>query len=303
MREEFEGRFSITLKKLLNEVRKTVSLEKELNLFKDFILNSRKLVMTYSGPYSSPARYATLTLTSLTNKEVRFLEPEELMYYVAPYDEEREADVVIYSSVDGLTTLDLLADQLLWTKHNLFVITQKELTEELKYKLSNSTVINLNTDAWVLTTHILTGLAVANVRTEEFLRSSRLRSEFNNITEELIKDLINVYEPTVKELRKFLEKPTLITATPSMWGAAEELTYNLPNTYLINVDSIFKMINRLNRVLLITTDVEEFAVKPVKSLSITRNVEVFTLNIRTDPLTAPIYAVILTYYILDTLNR
>ncbi len=302
MREEFEGRFSITLKKLLNEVRKTVSLEKELNLFKDFILNSRKLVMTYSGPYSSPARYATLTLTSLTNKEVRFLEPEELMYYVAPYDEEREADVVIYSSVDGLTTLDLLADQLLWTKHNLFVITQKELTEELKYKLSNSTVINLNTDAWVLTTHILTGLAVANVRTEEFLRSSRLRSEFSNITEELIKDLINVYEPTVKELRKFLEKPTLITATPSMWGAAEELTYNLPNTYLINVDSIFKMINRLNRVLLITTDVEEFAVKPVKSLSITRNVEVFTLNIRTDPLTAPIYAVILTYYILDTLN-
>ncbi len=303
MREEFEGRFSITLKKLLNEVRKTVSLEKELNLFKDFILNSRKLVMTYSGPYSSPARYATLTLTSLTNKEVRFLEPEELMYYVAPYDEEREADVVIYSSVDGLTTLDLLADQLLWTKHNLFVITQKELTEELKYKLSNSTVINLNTDAWVLTTHILTGLAVANVRTEEFLRSSRLRSEFSNITEELVKDLINVYEPTVKELRKFLEKPTLITATPSMWGAAEELTYNLPNTYLINVDSIFKMINRLNRVLLITTDVEEFAVKPVKSLSITRNVEVFTLNIRTDPLTAPIYAVILTYYILDTLNR
>ncbi|PUA32409.1 MAG: hypothetical protein B7O98_07070 [Zestosphaera tikiterensis] len=302
MREEFKGCFSVKLKKLLSEARKVSNLKNELNLFKEFMLNSRKLIMTYSGPYSSPARYATLTLTSLTSKEVRFLEPEELMYYVAPYDEEREAEVVIFSSVDGLTTLNLLVDQLLWTKHNLLVITQKDLTDELKYKLSGSLVVNLNTDAWVLTTHLLVGLAVAEVRAEGFLRSDRLRSEFSNLSEELIKDLITVYEPTIKELRKFLEKPALVTATPSMWGVAEELTYNLPNTYLTNVDSIFKMVDKLNRVFLITTDVEEFAVKPVKALSITRNAEVFTLNIRTDPLTAPIYALILTHYLLDLIN-
>jgi len=48
------------------------------------------------------------------------------------------------------------------------------------------------------------------------------------------------------------------------------------------------------KVVVVSTGVEEFSVKPIRSLPLTNNTEVLEIKVNTDPLTAPIYGLIIS---------
>jgi len=277
---------------------KIQELKNKSFLIVDFIKNSGKVITTTSDSYESPARYASIIFSSITDKDVRYVDPEDLMYYVAPYDEGRESSIIIYSSSEGLHNLRLLTDQLVWTNHRVLVVTQGMLGEDLEYGLSSCTVVSLDTDEWLLYSHIVTLLAAGELAPSESLRKARISKELNFLDATLLEDLLQTYDKVLRELRKFVIEPFITTASPSMWGVAEELAYErLLNTYLVRPEAVSKHVLKIKRVLVISTDVEEYSLKPVKGLSITQGVEVFSLNFRTDPLTSPIYGLLLIKFL------
>lgn len=81
-------------------------------------------------------------------------------------------------------------------------------------------------------------------------------------------------------------------------GVAEEIVYKRSyNTYLVRPEAVPRHVSKVKRVLIISTDVEEYSLKSVRGLSITQGVEVFSLNLRTDPLTSPIYGLLLIEFL------
>jgi hypothetical protein len=82
-----------------------------------------------------------------------------------------------------------------------------------------------------------------------------------------------------------------------MLGPAEYITYNynarIPR-YLIPLNNVKHYIKYFKKVLIISTDVEEFSIKEIIGLKIKEAVDICELRIKTDPLTAPIYGLILS---------
>jgi len=257
---------------------------------------SRKLVLTYAGPCSSPARYASLVLSSLTAVNSDWMHPQDLMYYTAPYDEGREAGVIIFASDAGLNTLAMLIEQLVWTGHRVMIVTQHELPDVISFRIPENTVIvNLNTDDWLLTTHVLIARAIAEFGESKGIRLERLGREASNIRP-VIKDLLEEYADTLSNVREFVRTPTVVTASPTMWGPAEAIAYsNYTRTgrYLAEPESVPQVSVFTGKVLIISTDVEEYSLKQIKSLPLTMSVKVQEVRLHTDPLTAPIYGIIL----------
>lgn len=299
MWDELEGRVNLVedlLQKLSRERIKELGVK--AGKVADFVRNAGRLIVTTCDPYESPARYTSITFSSVTEKDVRYVDPEDLMYYVAPYDEGRESRVLIYSSEEGLQTLGMLIDQLTWTGHEILAVVQKQLSEELKYRLGESKSVCLESSEWLIDTHMLASLAASELAGRDSVRKSRIVSELSSIEATVLEDLLKTYSNVVKELKAFVRKPFITTASPSMWGVAEELAYNrLENTYLVRPEAVYKHVNKVNRVLIISTDVEEYSLKPVRALSISRNVEVFPFYVRTDPITSPIYGLLLVKFV------
>lgn len=299
VREEFERRSDLieALTRRLGR-DKIQELRNKSLLIADFIRNSGKVIATTSDYYESPARYASIIFSSITDKDVRYVDPEDLMYYIAPYDESRESSIIIYSSSEGLHNLRLLADQLVWTNHRVLVVTQGKLGEDLVYRLGSSAVVDLNTDEWLLHSHIVTSLTAGELAPSESLRRARITEELTSLNVEVLKDLLQTYDKVLRELRKFVAEPFITTASPSMWGVAEGLAYErLLNTCLVRPEAVSKHVFRMKRVLVVSTDVEEYSLKFVRGLSITQGIEVFPLNLRTDPLTSPIYGLLLIKFL------
>ena len=256
----------------------------------------RKLILTYAGPHTSPARYTSLVLSSLTAVNSDWMHPQDLMYYTAPYDEGQEAGVIIFASDAGLNTLVMLIEQLVWTGHKVMVITQHELPDIISFRIpENAVTINLNTDDWLLTTHVLIARAIAEFGEAKGIRLERLGKESSSI-KPVIKDLLEEYMDTLNRIREFMRTPTVVTASPTMWGAAEAIAYsNRTRTgrYLVEPEAVPQVSVFTGKVLIISTDVEEYSLKQIKSLPLSTSVKVEEVRLHTDPLTAPIYGIIL----------
>ncbi len=257
---------------------------------------SQKLILTYAGPYSSPARYFSLVLSSLTAVNSDWMHPQDLMYYTAPYDEGHEAGVIIFASDAGLNTLAMLIEQLVWTGHKVMIVTQHELPDIISFRIpENTAIVNLNTDDWLLTTHVLIARAIAEFGESKGIRLERLGREASNIRP-IIKDLLEEYADTLNHVREFIRTPTIVTASPTMWGAAEAIAYSnhaRAGRYLVEPEAVPQISIFTGKVLIISTDVEEYSLKQIKSLPLTTSVKVQEVRLHTDPLTAPIYGIIL----------
>ncbi len=298
VREKLRKRPSVAseIEAIKKELHKALQAREVFDSIKNFIESSPRVILTYTGPFSSPARYAALALASITMKESLWMHPQDLLYYKAPYDEGRESGIIIFASSEGLNTLNLLTDQLTWTGHKVLVIAQHRIPDELAYKLRDEKLFELETGKWLLITHLLTGIAIGKLAGGGALRRGRLVNEFTNIIP-VIDDLVDTYEEVIDSLVDFLKEPVVITATPTMWGIGEFLTYSG-----INVDAVLTapeaaaaLAKKIGRLLIIGTDVEEFSMKQLRSLSLTSSVKVFDFRLRTDPLTSPIYGLILAH--------
>ncbi len=265
-----------------------------------FLKGKNQVIITYVGSYSSPAKYALLVLRSITKYNAYFFKPNELTYYVAPYDEGRELSVLVFAYPDGLSDLNILLDQIRYTGHDYLIIVPEDLPKILSYKIPKDKLINLKLGNdliryWVLATHLLIGNVIPKLCSKG-IRSDRLLNEATNISPDVMHDLINHYEKEITDISRTLLHPVIITATPTMWGVAEYLA--LSNEIrslriLSTLDQVSKYVTHVNNVLLIDTDVEEYSLKSIKGLTLTAATNIKELKLHTDPLTAPFYGLIL----------
>ncbi|RLG77806.1 MAG: hypothetical protein DRO14_01800 [Thermoprotei archaeon] len=300
MSEALASKLSSKIASEISEVLPSDVVEQS-SILSSFIGSSgRDIIVTNAGSFASPARFLVLCLRNMTSRNAIYFTPQELMYYVAPYDEGRESDIVIFAAPDGLNTLNLLIDQVKWTGHRVCtIIAADNVPQVISYKISTDSVIYIkNTTksiSWLLQTHVLVGLAVTNFISRRGVRGKRLWEELTNI-KAVIGDLLEHYVDDLTSIKEFMATPHLITASPTMWGVAEYLAYSnifKAQRFLARPHEIKNFIRFINKVLLITTDVEEYSMKELKGLAITAATVFKELKVRTDPLTAPVYGLIL----------
>lgn len=265
-----------------------------------FLSSNNNVIITYVGSYVSPAKYALLTLRSITKLNAYLFRPNELIYYVVPYDEGRELGIVVFAYPDGLSDLNILIDQVRFTGHDYLIIIPEDLPKVISYKVPRDNVVNLELGKellryWILATHLLVGNTAPKLCSRGGIRSDRLLREVKDVTS-VINDLISHYEEDLIAISKFIREPVIVTATPTMWGVAEYLA--LSNDVrslrlLVPTDQVGKYVSRVNNVLLINTEVEEYSLRGIRGLSLTAATTVKELKLRTDPLTAPIYGLVL----------
>ena len=249
-----------------------------------------------AGPYAGHSLYAASVMNSLG---VNAVAVDDLMlnYYIAPYDEGRERPVVVFASPTGLTELNILLDQLRWTGHELVVASPTPLPEVIRSKLEGVTFIDLGPGEgpWLLASLVTVALAVSGAGKGPEVRLSRLSEEVLTL-EEVIDDLIAHYDSVLKDLALFIREPHIVTATPTLWVVAEALTYSRDikaRRFLVRPSAVSEVVRFVNRVLVVQTDVEDFSLRHIKSLALTAATKFAELRIRTDPLTAPLYGLIL----------
>lgn len=260
----------------------------------------REVVVTNAGSFASPAKFLVLCLRNMTLRNAVYFTSQELMYYVVPYDEGRESDIVIFVTPDGISTLNLLVDQVKWTGHKICaIIAGDSLPQTVKYKLSSDTVIHLKSGtsnmSQLLQMYVLTGIAVSRLVNRRGIRGKRLWDELTNINS-VINDMVEQYLEDLLSIKEFMSAPHLITASPTMWVVGEYLAYSSTiktQRFLAMPHEVRNFIRFVNRVLLATTDVEEYSMKELKGLTVTAATEFKELRIKTDPLTAPIYGLML----------
>ena len=289
--------------KVVDEVKAVVTNDvvvKVSDALSQFISSAPQLTVTYTGSYSSPAIHMLLLLRSVSRVEACLFHPKELTYYVVPYNENRGFKTIIYVAPDGFSELGILSDQLRLTGHEFLIITPTTLPKIIQYRLSSEKVLTLNLSSdeeryWLLLSHIINGLAVSKLLNRSGVRPKRLWDELMNV-EPVIDNLLSYYDSVVNDVVEFLEEPTLITSTPTMTAVAEYLAFSREirtQRFLVGIEEVRNFIRFINRILLIETEVEEYSIKEIKGLTLTAASKIMELKLKTDPLTAPIYGLIL----------
>lgn len=264
-----------------------------------FLRSGSDVLITYTGMYVSPANYLFLLLRSLTSINAYAVEPEAMTYYVAPYCEGGVRRVLIISN-GGDSSLIRILDQLNLTGYEVMLLSFTPLSDVVKARVRDDLLITVLTPD-LLQQHLLIGLTVGEFLNRSGVRGYRLWYELTNL-KPVLKDLITEYMSKLLEVREFVKEPFMISSTPSMLGPAEYVAYHYNSPiprYLITLYNVKHYIRYVKKVLLISTDVEEFSIKEVRSLKLSNIADVCELRVKTDPLTAPIYGLIL----LTALNK
>ncbi len=284
-------------------VREAVRRGKEAaEALKPFIRDVTSVIVTSAGPYVGQATYAASVMSSLGINAVA-VDDLLLNYYVAPYDEGKEKPVIVFVSPTGLTELNILLDQLRWTGHSIAVAAPTPLPEVIRTKLGGVSFIDLGPSEgpWLLASLVSIALASSGAGRGPEVRRSRVSEEALTL-EEVVDDLISHYEGVLGRLASFVREPYVVTATPTLWAVAEALAYSRimkSRRLLVRPSAVSEVVRFINRVLMIQTDVEEYSLRHIKSLSLTAATRFAELRLRTDPLTAPLYGLILARVIED----
>jgi len=269
---------------------------------RQFLEDAQAVTITSAGPYVGQSTYAASVMSSLGMNAVA-VDDLMLNYYVAPYDEGREEPVIIFVSPTGLTELNILLDQLRWTGHKVAVVAPTPLPEVIKAKLTGVTFVDLGPGRgpWLLASLVTVALAGSGLGKGPEVRRSRLSEEAATL-EDVVEDLLSHYEEVLNELSSFVREAHVVTATPTLWAVAEALTYSRElrsRRVLVRPSAVSEVVRFINKVLIVQTDVEEYSLRHIKSLSLTAATKFAELRIRTDPLTAPLYGLILAKVIED----
>ncbi len=267
----------------------------DLSRLVDLLKQCGDVFITYSGMYASTASYMTLLLRSLTRVNALLVDPEVITYYIAPYAEEGVRRVLIINTGGSDASLARVLDQLNLTGYDVMLISFGRLSDALRYKVSDDYLVELpNND--LLYQHLIIGLVVSNYLDKAGVRGSRLWRELSSL-KEIVSDLISRYVSKLMEIKEFTKEEFIVTYTPSMMGVAEDLAYNYAagaTRHLIPFNAVKQSVKYVKRILITSTDVEEYSVKEIRGMELSGAIKLCELRLRTDPLTAPVYGLMLT---------
>ncbi|MEM3988692.1 MAG: hypothetical protein QXZ22_08890, partial [Sulfolobales archaeon] len=131
------------------------------------------------------------------------------------------------------------------------------------------------------------------------VRTKRIKEECLTLAE-VADDLIERYDRELKAVREALSEPYLITYTPTLEPAAELASLALSKSVAIAVEvpiSYLYVGKISSKVLAFTTDVEVYTVRYYFNKIVEKGGTISEVRLRTDPLTAPLYALLLLYYV------
>ncbi|MEM2195673.1 MAG: hypothetical protein QW290_01135 [Sulfolobales archaeon] len=285
-------------------VKESLNLDREKELVLDLVrkvLDGRRHAIVSSvGLFRSVGRYFTQLVNSLTSVSAFYVEPHELTYYIAPYDEGREVDVLIVSTPDGANDLYVLLDQLTLTGHRVALISEP-LPEVLKQRFAwvERAEISWGSMGLLKLLSLLAYTASSLSKQELQVRTKRIKEECLTLAE-VADDLIERYDRELKAVREALSEPYLITYTPTLEPAAELASLALSKSVAIAVEvpvSYLYVGKISSKVLAFTTDVEVYTVRYYFNKIVEKGGTISEVRLRTDPLTAPLYALLLLYYV------
>lgn len=282
------------------ELRLLPEAESVLGVVRRFSESGRNIIVSSVGVFRSAGKYLAHLVNSLSGINAFYVQPHELMYYVAPYNEGRELDILLVATPGGLSDLYLLLDQLVLTGHRVALVTEP-LPESMRVRFGSVELAEVQLGRMGLL-KLLASLAysVSKVaRGELRRRADRVAGECLSLAQ-VADELVEMYSEELKAIRGVFLEPHIVTYTPTMEPVAEmvSLGYGKSLAIMADISSAHLYVDRFARkVLLFTTDVEVYTVRYYLTKIAERGGKVVEVRVRTDPLTAPLYALLLLYYI------
>ncbi|MCX8184180.1 MAG: hypothetical protein N3E43_00235 [Sulfolobales archaeon] len=285
-------------------VRKTLMLDPDKDVVLDFVKRVTdgrgSIIVSSVGLFRSIGRYFAQSMNSLSDMSVFYVEPYELTYYVAPYDEGRELDVLLFSTPEGLNDLYVLLDQLVLTGHRVSLISEP-LPEILKRKYEgvDRVEIELGEMGLLKLLSILTYVTSSLSRRDLRRRADKIKEECLSLAE-VADEFIERYEREIKTVREALSEFYVVTYTPTLEPAAEMFSLGLSDgrALMADISTVYFYVGRVSsKILAFTTDVEVYTYRYYFNRVVEKGGRVEEVRLKTDPLTAPLYALMLLYYV------
>lgn len=244
-------------------------------------------------------------LRQLSEKNIRLVSGEEILYHTLPYHEEK-ALVLLFSEPGTENVAAKIATTTRLTGNNM-VLVSTPLPDALSPYLPRER-IEISEKPFSLS-FIIAASKIVAVIIEKYssikIRKNRIINEYTNISQ-IYDDLIRKYEDTIQKIVSIIETSNniIVYSSPTMMPASYLFEwclykqgipiriYNLSAILSHLSEELFKKSKNISTIFLLT-DIESDIVREAKfKLSFTSNqrISIAELTIHTDPLTAPLYA-------------
>lgn len=301
--------------KLKREVKASTATAVELadrispRIASELSAGNPKLYISYAGFSYSKAAAVSLyrTLTQLAQVDVVLEDATTLIYHVLAY-RENPSSIILFVEPGNENTLGRLADTAKYTGGTLVALTPP-LPPILKQRVEQSAeVVEVAAEKPVVTylsTALLVAAKLADASGGVKLRINRVLSEVSSL-DEAVEELVERYKQQIGEMARLAvgNNDSVVIFTPTMEPAA--IVYVSAafsrggTTRMLSVSEALAAISlaeklKWSSVLILSTDAEQDSVREIQfKLSMKNpNTRKILVNVRTDPLTAPLYATIL----------
>lgn len=271
----------------------------------DFILRHERIAVTYTGLSIIASKIFSYTLRTLS-PSLNIIEAciDTLTYHIVPYTE--DLGIIAFVEKGTENSLIRLLDSAYYTGNKVLLVTPP-LIRIIRSKVREQELIEVNINDVLLNEIILasiTGYEIARrkiKKDDRALRLNRLRIEVHDYSS-IVDGLISSYRMQLDELKDLLDKVGIIGYTPTMEPVAyymqsiilEKTRKLIPTIELTRTLSLVEDKKIFDRIMvLFSTTVEEHSVRELLFKSMPSKIKIVDLKIKTDPLTAPVYGIIL----------
>ncbi len=264
-----------------------------------------KTFFSYTGMGIIPALIISNFLRVLTQKHYYIVnDATEIAVHIAPYREEDYGVIHFMTSSWERNETARLTDALyIMMVPALYIIPNAE-DPVLQQKINPEDRIHVPEEKYsVLYESILA--AVAGIEASQKIsgrkdqRVKRLIEEISTL-DQIIPDFYNYYKNEIRVLKEVGNKLTILY-TPMMRAAALSIGYKLNkigreiSIYPLSIGLSFDLIG--DNIIVIYTTVEEDLVKEARFRFMRKNISPLSIGFKTDPLSAQLYGVILSYFV------
>ncbi len=271
----------------------------------NFVAGSSRLAITYTGLGIVPAKIFSSYLYVLSpNKNILFGCIDTITYHVTPYTE--NTSIILFSEKGVENSIVRLMDASYYTGNKLLIVSPSP-ADYIRKRLRNTSLIEVPGANTILAETLLAVQAGYNIalkykqENDRELRFNRLRVEVADFSS-IISELQSIYSLELKSLGESLEEINGIIHTPTMEPVAYMLQVVIAEKTrriipVIDVTRAIKVIGeRLVEnqfYVLLSTSVEEYSTRELLFKARLNRIRVEELKVKTDPLTAPVYGLLL----------
>ncbi len=295
---------------------------KEASKIADLLGNRDHVITAHIGDgYAAASSEVFYWFTRVIAPQIRIekVSAESILYHILAYTiEDAKPTLVVFSEEGGENIIARLADASKLMDTELLIVSPPLPPMVSARFAEGTTYVEIpSTRPSLYQLFLAASMAYQLARRHAFSdkRLQRLRGEIDNYTP-ILDDLLKKYSNLINELAELASKVQAITIayTPTMKPVAhmfidvlrkKQINVNYKPTSAVIIDLIKG--HKPESIILAYTDVEEDVVRELKfkisMLMPSRKPKIVEFRLKTDPLTAPIYAVIVVEAVRDKLQE